>query len=99
MVAYILLSTNRIMGVQLCQCMGANQVTLLMFSILFPYRKSSQSTIYLLLWIFLGCFRGQNWVVEFHPGVYYRANPFKAPRKMHNKIFLMKERYLNSLDL
>jgi hypothetical protein len=51
MVAYILLWTSRIMGVQLCQCTGANQVTLLMFSILVHYRKSHQSTIYLLLWI------------------------------------------------
>ncbi len=49
--------------------------------------------------MFFGCFRGQNWVVEFHSGVYYRANPFKAPRKMHNKIFLMQELYLNWLDL
>jgi hypothetical protein len=47
----------------------------------------------------LDCFRGQNWVVEFHSGVYYRANPFKAPRKMQKKIFLTKERYLNWLDL
>jgi len=51
MVAYILLWTSRIMGVQLCQCISANQVTLLMFSILLPYRESQQSTIYLLLWI------------------------------------------------